>query len=439
LSYAAGLSVLNLFSQVAASSVSGNRLLVIQDTPTTNQSYSNFWASLNDRGFDLTFREPKTDGAPLMEFGERQHDHLIIFAPKAKAFSADITPKKLFDFLNAGGNVLLSVTKDVSEFWRDWAREFEVEFDDRDTSAIDHFSYDVELDDDSHTTLAVSVPQDPSPILSKATRTGPPVLYRGLAHSTTRSPLVTPVLTGKPTTYSFELAASAIPDGEVPLSGSSVSLVSVFQARNNARLAFCGSLDVFSDAFVESSVTLPSGKRYPKSGNSAFIRDISQWVFQEKGVVKVVNVGHSLTARSEANPLLYRVGDSIDFQIELSVYSGGSWKPFYAEDVQLEFTMLDPHIRIPLARGPKIPGSASSIYSATFNAPDRHGVFTFLVDYRRRGYSNIRESIQTSVTPPRHDEYDRYIVGAIPFYGGSVAVLLSFIILSVLWTTGTSF
>jgi oligosaccharyltransferase complex subunit beta len=49
--------------------------------------------------------------------------------------------------------------------------------------------------------------------------------------------------------------------------------------------------------------------------------------------------------------------------------------------MQLEFTMLDPHIRIPILPIAGSPGE----YSVTFRAPDRHGVFKFVIDYKRKG------------------------------------------------------
>lgn len=44
--------------------------------------------------------------------------------------------------------------------------------------------------------------------------------------------------------------------------------------------------------------------------------------------------------------------------------------------------MLDPHIRTAL---PPVPGKPGE-YSVTFRAPDRHGVFKFVIDYKRKGY-----------------------------------------------------
>ena len=44
--------------------------------------------------------------------------------------------------------------------------------------------------------------------------------------------------------------------------------------------------------------------------------------------------------------------------------------------------MLDPHIRTALKPVVGSPGT----YSVTFRAPDRHGVFKFVIDYKRTGY-----------------------------------------------------
>jgi len=59
------------------------------------------------------------------------------------------------------------------------------------------------------------------------------------------------------------------------------------------------------------------------------------------------------------------------------------WEP-YSEinDLQLEFTMLDPYIRTALLPVHGSPGQ----YSVTFRAPDKHGVFKFIIDYKRKGF-----------------------------------------------------
>ena len=110
--------------------------------------------------------------------------------------------------------------------------------------------------------------------------------------------------------------------------------------------------------------------------------------------------------------------------------------------------MLDPHIRTALL---PVPGTAGK-YSVTFRAPDRHGVFKFVINHRRKGYvikhdvaaSNSHESRMTflqssttvAVVPPRHDEYPRFISAAWPYYIGAMSTSVGFLLFSAMWLGG---
>lgn len=59
-----------------------------------------------------------------------------------------------------------------------------------------------------------------------------------------------------------------------------------------------------------------------------------------------------------------------------------------ANDIQIEFTMLDPHIRLPLV------DEGNGTFSLAFKVPDVYGVFKYVVDYRHLGYSYIEISHQ---------------------------------------------
>lgn len=79
---------------------------------------------------------------------------------------------------------------------------------------------------------------------------------------------------------------------------------------------------------------------------------------------------------------------SKEFTARISKYNArrGAWEPFSGiQDIQFEFTMLDPHIRAPL---PAVPGKPG-MYSITFRAPDRHGVFKFVINHKRKGYETL--------------------------------------------------
>lgn len=46
--------------------------------------------------------------------------------------------------------------------------------------------------------------------------------------------------------------------------------------------------------------------------------------------------------------------------------------------------MLDPHIRTALE-----PSGEAGKYAVTFRVPDRHGVFKFVINHKRKGYVSL--------------------------------------------------
>ena len=106
------------------------------------------------------------------------------------------------------------------------------------------------------------------------------------------------------------------------------------------------------------------------------------------------------------------------------------WSPYFGlHDLQLEFTMLDPHVRTGLLPVDGQPG----LYRTAFCVPDRHGVFKLVLDHRRRGWTTLKA---VTVVPPRHDGYPRFLSAAWPYYAGAISTSVGFLILSALWLAG---
>ncbi|KAG0481863.1 hypothetical protein HPP92_009947 [Vanilla planifolia] len=199
-----------------------------------------------------------------------------------------------------------------------------------------------------------------------------PVLFRGIGHSV--NPANT-LHTYKPKDQTFKSSL---------LTGSAISLVSVVQARNNARVLICGSLDLFSNRFLRYGV-LKSGSsnKHDKSGNEQFVTEISKWVFHERGHLKV-------------------------FSVEIYEWSGSSWRPYVADDVQVQFYMMSPYVLKNLPTDEK-------------------------VEYQRLGYTSLSLSKQIPVRPFSHNEYERFIPAAFPYYGASFSTMVGFFIFTVVY------
>jgi len=125
---------------------------------------------------------------------------------------------------------------------------------------------------------------------------------------------------------------------------------------------------------------------------------------------------------SHKNPASYRIKDDIHFSILIEEYDGASksWVPFKQNDVQLEFVMLDPYVRKALQR------NSHGVYSLTFKAPDVYGVFKFVVRYEKQGYSFLEISSVVPVHPFRHNEFERFIDVAYPYYAASFTLMAGF-------------
>lgn len=168
----------------------------------------------------------------------------------------------MVECVRRGVNLLVVLSPELSEVWRDFAREFDVDFDDRGHKVIDHFAFDTELDDGSHTTIVVPLTHAQTPFISPETQAGPPVLFRGIAHEVGRLPLLSKVLAPPSTAYSYDSEVSKLSESPVEdlfISGTSTGLVSAFQAKNNARVTFVGSQDLFTDEFASAPIHCVDG------------------------------------------------------------------------------------------------------------------------------------------------------------------------------------
>jgi len=170
------------------------------------------------------------------------------------------------------------------------------------------------------------------------------------------------------------------------------------------------------------------GKKFAKSGNEDLAVELSRWVFQERGRLRATNLTH-YNENKIPNPLQYRVTDKVHFSVAIEEFDGASqhWVPYVANDVQLEFVMIDPYIRTHLTHDGK------GIFSTQLTLPDVYGVFKFSVKYFKKGYSNIDLTQQVSVHPFRHNEFERFIDVAYPYYLSAFSVFSAFFLFGVVF------
>jgi oligosaccharyltransferase complex subunit beta len=141
----------------------------------------------------------------------------------------------------------------------------------------------------------------------------------------------------------------------------------------------------------------------------------------------VSNVTHH--RQNEIHPsAVYRIKDELVYEADLEEWDSTTetWKPYLADDVQIEYVRLDPHIRITLKHS-----NNSGHYIASFQIPDVYGVFSIKLNYTRLGYTALFHVTTTPVRPFRHNEFERFIDSAYPYYASAISMLVSVFLLSL--------
>ncbi|XP_041015786.1 dolichyl-diphosphooligosaccharide--protein glycosyltransferase 48 kDa subunit [Juglans microcarpa x Juglans regia] len=398
---------------------SSRRVLVLLDDLALKSSHSLYFKSLQSRGFQIDFKLSDDPKIGLQRYGQYLYDGLILFCPTTERFGGSIDLTAILDFVDSGHDLIIAADTNASDLIREISTECGVDFDE-DLAALvtDHTKYAVSETDGDHTLLAGDDFIKSNVILGSK-KIEAPVLFQGIGHSLSpTNNLVLKVLSASPSSYSANPKSKL--SNPPSLTGSAISLVSILQARNNARILISGSLSMFSNRFFRSGVQKAgSPTKYEKSGNEQFLTELSKWVFHERGHLKAMNVQHHKAG--EANePAMYRINDDLEYSVEIYEWSGRSWEPFVADDVQVQFYMMSPYVLKTLSTDKK------GHYFTAFKVPDVYGVFQFKLEYQRLGYTSLSLSKQIPVRPYRHNEYERFIPAAYPYYGAAFSMMAGF-------------
>ena len=430
--------------------VGGNRTLLIVDTLTIQYSHSMFLELLATQGHEINVIQADNENLILEEYDVPLYDNIILMAPKCEEMSK-LVPQDFVNFLTGGGNVFLIGSEKISQYMRDLGAAFGFEFDRTKTKVLDYFqklpvSEEANIlskNNEAYThVFGVSSVTKNKIVLGDFHGEVNPIAYSGIGHTLeTENNHFEKVLTANPSSYSTVLSNGN--PGKIENVGTEVKLLTTVQGRNGARVTGTGSLSMFSNKYL-----LMKNEEIGKTvGNYDFLEAFLPWAFGRRGILQASNIRHSradgsapekLLGEKEfvdlpvslfANPelnresLVYRIKDEIFYEITISEYNAEKeqWIPYITDDLQLEVCMLDPYIRKFLTPSKEKPGT----YYTIFTAPDTHGVYKFRIMYRRPGYSPIAKNTAVSIRPFKHDEYERFIPMAFPYYGTAFCIMIS--------------
>jgi hypothetical protein len=207
---------------------------------------------------ELVFVAPEeTTSTFLIKYDVRLFDNVLILSdfygifpgflikrfadfPSLSGFGGLLKVGSLIDFINLGGNVLVSSGAQVSEALRDFAIEFSVNYG---NAKIEDYSKSPQ-----EGLLLTSIVEGTEYIA----KLDQPAYYSGAWHQLTgilchlfkgKNPLIKPLLTAPDSAY--------VLDGkklnEKAILGSNLVFISYFEALNNARVIFTGNAEFFSN------------------------------------------------------------------------------------------------------------------------------------------------------------------------------------------------
>ncbi|ODQ68626.1 Dolichyl-diphosphooligosaccharide-protein glycosyltransferase 48kDa subunit [Nadsonia fulvescens var. elongata DSM 6958] len=398
--------VSSIISPVQAKPAYGANTLVVIDSNIDLSEYSTYFDDLLFRGYELSIKNAKDEGLSLFSFGEKSYDNVILFPTQSK-LSEEFSAHKLADFFNDGGNILaISTAKNPNghgnilggENIRDFASELDIAISPRNSKLVDHFNYDKDLSPIDHDTLILDKKNFDwtysANIIEEVTL---PILYNGAGAYLGNSELLFPILSAPSTAYVYNPKDESDVLESPWIAGSQSYLIAGSQGLNNARFMWVGSVDLFSNSFVNH-------KSF-ETGNRKLVNDLTSWAFQERGVLRTVFTEDNLANTEKVAFEGYKINDDLTYKIGISQWNGQKWVPFQADDVQLEFIMLDPYYRVNLSV--ESINDSFTTYATTFKIPDQHGVFTLSVDYKRNGLSYINKKKLVTVRHNANDEWAR--------------------------------
>ena len=197
--------------------------------------------------------------------------------------------------------------------------------------------------------------------------------------------------------------------------GANIALVAAMQTRIGSRATFSGSTEMFSN------------KNWAQNG--AFAERVAKWAVQGKGVLRHgdIDAFKLVDGKEVKDGDMVRIKSHVRFSMPIEEFDvdRNGWVDFVppqADPVQVEWTMLDPYVRADLKQ-------VGKVHTAEVQAPDQYGIFKWVVDRRRPGYSPLVVHHQFPIRPYKLNEYDRFIAAAYPYYLSAFSAMAGFLLI----------
>lgn len=341
------------------------RALVILDDWNNVESHSLFWEQIRKASYVIEFKMVDDINIKLDFYGEKLYDTIILFVPSFtddQAKNSELSIKKILDHFDNGHNLMIIADKNVHSYLRNLVTEFGVDFDDYNSQVKDSL-YMHSLKESLQQDLLkmrnneIVVTKDVVPVKNVFHNPSGYILYEGIGLDVDpHNQYLFSILKADENSYSVNSES-----GLYYNFGDKIKLVTGYQGRNNKRVTITGSASLCSNKFYYLSDFENAGPQ--NSPNAIFCNDLINWNFQRTGVLKYENVRHH--RKSDGKTLdIYRIKDELVYMVDIYEYDfvSDSWKPYLTDDLQIEYSMMDPFYRLQL----KMLSMGSPTYMSTF-------------------------------------------------------------------------
>ncbi|EJS44024.1 wbp1p [Saccharomyces arboricola H-6] len=368
----------------AVSTQTSKTLVLYDQSAEILEDYSFFLKDLEERDYKLEYLDVNSTSTAvdLYDKEERLYDNIIILPTKGgKNLARQAPVKQLIKFFEGEGNILCVTSPgSVPNTIRLFLNELGIYPSPKGHVVRDYFS-------SSPDEIIVSSDHLLNKHVYDSKKREQFVFGDSSAALLENREQIVPILNAPRTSFTESKGK-----GNSWTSGSQGFLVTGFQNLNNARLAWIGSSDFL--------------KNKNQDANKDFAKELLKWTFNEKSVVKSVQATHSHADGTSYDEVPYKIKDKVVYSIGFSEWNGEKWVPHIADDIQFELRQVDPYYRLTLVPGES--DSETQYYTTgEFILPDRHGVFTFLTDYRKGGLSFTNDKDVRAIRHLANDEYPR--------------------------------
>lgn len=396
-----------------------NVILVVLEDEDLQTTHSRFIDSIKTIGKTVDIKLASSKSFDLHVDGEYIYDAVVLLCPTAPKMEKKLPVDALIRFVDAGRDLFVAAGHGYSEYTAKVASSIGVDLDYKRNKMTDHRYVFQPLDDGSHTFIRAGGLVQSRYLFGGDEIEANDIVFSGPGATLfTDNELVDNVIWGSGSCYSTD--PSAKPITKIPrVAGSASVLAAALSTRTQSRASYFGSIDSLSnDVFDEA------GRKH-ETALTSFLA----WTVGHAGVLRARNLVHSSISDNGDLANEYRVKDTIKFSIDVEEWNGAEavWMPYLADDMQVEFVMLNPWVRKRLQSSVHKNGT----YEATIPVPDQIGVYKFNIQYFRPGVSPIMMSKVVPVRPYLHNEYERFIGMASPYYASSFSMLIGVLLMGL--------